>query len=347
MNDLQMTLLIVGGGGVAAMFIYNWWQDMRLRKQANDRFGEHDEDPLFSASQTRKDRAEPGLDTKHVSAASQLGQEEGSANNLPASQIDKRLFVDFLIRFESPLSESVWRELTQSVDQVNKKKIIYSVATHSEYEDDIIWFQAAPFFGTANLLKASVQLANRKGALSSLEFSEVLAKLRRFAESHQGEVEFPDMKDVVARAETLDQAAAALDTLLGLHCLMPETIDEMVCAGHLAQAGWIQKGRQWSLSTPEGIPLASMVVHAAPMKRFLSFSIDVPNSADPVQALGAVVTVCHTMNEQYGAPLLDDSGRVLNTKAIEQIYDQLLERVRHLSDSGFKPGENASRVLFS
>ena len=48
MNDLQLTLLIVGGGGIAAMIAYNWWQDYRLRKQASERFGETDQDPLLN-----------------------------------------------------------------------------------------------------------------------------------------------------------------------------------------------------------------------------------------------------------------------------------------------------------
>lgn len=350
MNDLQTTLLVVGGGGVAAMLAYNWWQDHRLRQQANERFGDNKEDPLLAAGPSAsRDRFEPGMSVGAVAqeSASNDDQAGGNANNLPATQIDKRLFVDLIVRLESPLREADWRELTSGLDSIHKKKIIYAVASQTEQQEDTIWFKAVPFWGKANLIKASVQLANRKGPLSSLEFSEVLAKLRRFAETHSGEIEFPDMKDVVARAETLDQAAAALDTLLGLHCLMPENIDEMVCAGHLAQAGWSQKGHQWSLNNGEGEALATMVIHNAPGKRLLSFNIDVPNSSDPVKALGDVVTVCHLMNEQYGAPLMDDSGRILTTQAIEGIYEQLLERVRNLSDSGFKPGEAASKVLFS
>ena len=55
MNDLQLTLLIVGGGGIAAMIAYNWWQDYRLRKQASERFGETDEQ-LESASAATQER---------------------------------------------------------------------------------------------------------------------------------------------------------------------------------------------------------------------------------------------------------------------------------------------------
>jgi predicted RNase H-like HicB family nuclease len=181
---------------------------------------------------------------------------------------------------------------------------------------------------------------------AKVEFSEVLGKFRRFAEDQNADIEFPEMKEVVAKAETLDQAAAALDTLLGLHCLLPETVQESTAVDMLAVAGWVQKGHQWFLNDESGT-LASMVIHNAPGKRLLSFSIDVPNSAEPIKALGDIVTVCHGMNEKFGAPLMDDSGRTLSTQAIEGIYNQLIERVRNLTDSGFKPGAPVARILFS
>ncbi|NJM33176.1 MAG: hypothetical protein HC848_10455 [Limnobacter sp.] len=151
----------------------------------------------------------------------------------------------------------------------------------------------------------------------------------------------------MARAETLDQAAAALDTLLGLHCLLPEEVDETLIRGRLSGAGWQIKDHHWLLPNAQGEPLASMVIHKAPGKRLLSFTIDVPNSPDPVEALAAIVTVCHSLNEQYGAPLIDDSGNTLNTAAIEGIYKHLVGRVCDLTDSGFKPGSPVARTLFS
>ena len=154
------------------------------------------------------------------------------------------------------------------------------------------------------------------------------------------------MKEVLARAETLDQAAAALDTLLGLHCMLPETVEESTAIDLLVVAGWISTGHHWQRSDAVGV-LASMVIHKAPGKRLLSFSIDVPNSHDPIQPLADVITICHTMNDKFGAPLMDDSGVTLTTDAIQGIYEQLLERVSNLEDSGFKPGSPAARILFS
>ncbi|HEX4879641.1 MAG TPA: hypothetical protein VFV39_07345 [Limnobacter sp.] len=366
MNDLQMTLLIVGGGGIAAMIAYNWWQDYRLRKQASERFGENHQDPLLQTNGTSSipgkvnQRTEPGFGAggqtpsdnepvpQPVSGSPVMSPfVSDPLDNSPQDAVDKRLFADFVMRFEEPKDANTWKPLLDGLDQVNRKRIVYSASPQCGDEgQDTLWFKAMPYTGTAQALRASVQIANRKGPLSSIEFSEVLAKLRRFAEEHNAELDFPEMKEVVARAETLDQAAAALDTLLGLHCLLPESVPEATATDILMQASWAQKGHHWVLQDESGV-LATMVIHNAPGKKLLSFSIDVPNSVDPVKALGDIVTVCHGLNSEFGAPLMDDSGRTLSTQAIEGIYKQLIERVRNLSDSGFKPGSMASRVLFS
>lgn len=363
MNDLQLTLLIVGGGGIAAMIGYNWWQDYRLRKQASERFGETDQDPLLNTVGSGKsafERSEPGFaqEPGNTPDVEEHGEHEQAADftpfenadeslqNDPQVPIDKRLFAEFVIRFEDAKDANTWKGLVDGFEQINRKRIVYSASPDSSESGETLWFKTSPYMGMAKSLKASVQIANRKGPLSSIEFSEVLGKLKRFAEDQNADIEFPEMKEVVAKAETLDQAAAALDTLLGLHCLLPETVQESTAVDMLAEAGWVQKGHQWFLNDSTGT-LASMVIHNAPGKRLLSFSIDVPNSADPVKALGDIVTVCHGMNEKFGAPLMDDSGRTLSTQAIEGIYNQLIERVHNLSDSGFKPGSPVARILFS
>lgn len=339
MNDLQLTLLIVGGGAIVGMIAYNWWQDFRVRKQATERFGESEADPLFENGRT-----EPGLSALPAEQA-ESGIE--ASENQPETGHEKRLFADLTVVFENDVEINSLKPLADGLEQNFNKKILISLSPENcEEHSDTVWFKAKPYTGCFKSLRISLQLANRKGSLTSIEFSNLLGKIRRFAEEKSGHISFPEMKEVVSKAETLDQAAAALDTLLGLHCMLPEEVPEPTVVDMLAAAGWTSKGHQWHLASEEG-KLATMVVHRAPGKRLLSFNIDVPNSADPLQALGDIVTVCHGFNEQFGAPLIDDSGTTLTTEAIQEIYEHLLERVRNLTDSGFKPGSSPAQLLFS
>lgn len=350
MNDLQTTLLLVGGGGIVGMIAYNWWQDFRLRKQASERFGVNSEDPLLgdlanpAAGYSPSSRGEPSLSGDRTEPV--IAIPDQIIENELQGTLDKRLFTEIIIRFDTPVNFSSWTALVDGLESINRKRIVFSVAPSETPEGDQPWFVARSYRGDASIMKINLQLANRNGPLTSIEFSEVLGKIRHFAESHHGDVDFPEMKEVMLKAETLDQAAAALDTLLGLHCMLPETVEQGLVVDMLNNAGWAHKGHQWHLYKEADL-LVSMVIHNAPGKRLLSFNIDVPNSMDPVQALGDVVTFCHTLNSQFGAPMMDDSGRTLTTEAIEGIYKQLVERIRNLSDSGFASGSEASKILFS
>lgn len=339
MNDLQITLLVVGGGGIVGMIAYNWWQDHRVRKQATERFGASDADPLFEDVKT-----EPGmgfgLDSENTVADEVI-------DNPVQTGHDKSLFADFIVQFDEPLHCSSIKPLIDTLTQSHNKRILISVSPSINTDDEeIVWFDGERYQGDLSLLRVSPQLANRKGALTSIEFSNLLSRVRKFAEDKNGDLQFPEMKKVVSKAETLDQAAAALDTLLGLHCMLPEDIPEAAVIDSLTVAGWKSKGHQWHLNNEQG-KLASMVIHKAPGKKLLSFNIDVPNSVDPIQALGDIVTVCHGFNQQFAAPLIDDSGRTLTTEAIDSIYEHLMERVRNLTDSGYKPGSSLAQALFS
>lgn len=338
MNELQITLLIVGGGGIAAMIGYNWWQDFKLRRQASERFGANSEDPLLKG-----DRLEPGM------ALEEPADDEGLAPsvNEPATECDNRLFSHFYVQFDESVAPDLIRPLMDKLEHVNRKAVVFSVSPDDVATEIPQWFDARTYAGQIRQLKLSLQLANRKGALTSIEFSEVVNSLRQVAEAYKGHLEFSEMKEVVSKAETLDKAAAALDTVVGLHCMMPEEVEESIVVDRLATSGWIRKGKQWRLSTEGGDELSAMVVHEAPGKRLLSFSIDVPNSVDPIKALGEIVTLCHSLNQEYGAPLMDDSGQVLSTEAIQGIYEQLTERVNNLVDSGFAPGSAVAKILFA
>lgn len=339
MNDLQITLMIVGGGGIAAMIGYNWWQDYRLRRQASERFGESEEDPLFS----HDNRTEPGL---HASSTENAPADLGEP--VLQDEADKRVFSDFVLHFESPVGLGTLKPLIDGLQQSYQRKVVFSVAGKGfdeAPEADLLWMKPESMPEGIHHLKVSAQLASRSGAITAIEFSNILSRIKRFGEERNAELEFPEMKEVVSRAETLDQAAAALDTLLGLHCLLSEEIQESMVIDMLTEAGWQSKGHHWHFAGEQG-SLVSMVLHKAPGKKLLSFSIDVPCSPDPVQALKEVVGLCHGLNSQFGAPLMDDSGRTLTTEAIEDIYNHLLERVKNLTDSGFEPGSRAAKTLF-
>ncbi|MCX7205176.1 MAG: cell division protein FtsZ [Proteobacteria bacterium] len=67
MTDLQLGLLIVGGGIVATVYAFNWWQEYRYRKQASKAFARNESDALLDVPKNmvrtgEASRMEPSLD---------------------------------------------------------------------------------------------------------------------------------------------------------------------------------------------------------------------------------------------------------------------------------------------
>ena len=59
--------------------------------------------------------------------------------------------------------------------------------------------------GVYSELQAGVQMANRSGALNELEYSDLLMRLRQFADDLGAELEVPDMSQVMVSARALQQ----------------------------------------------------------------------------------------------------------------------------------------------
>ncbi|MDX1669906.1 MAG: hypothetical protein R3194_10840, partial [Limnobacter sp.] len=154
MNDLQITLLVVGGGGIIAMIAYNWWQDYKVRRQATERFGANESDPLFSDI-----KAEPSMGMPQA-------QDEPVGDAVIENEVETEhhahLFADFIIQFDTPLHDSNIKPLIDTLTQSHAKKVVISVSPTALTEEnpETIWFKAANYQGDLSALRVSPQLAN-------------------------------------------------------------------------------------------------------------------------------------------------------------------------------------------
>jgi hypothetical protein len=358
MNDLQIALLTLGGGAIGLMVVYNWIQDWRVRRQSRQRFEEPLEDALLTGGQ----RVEP---TMHAGAPDAVAGQSlsaqfdeymlggggrgstGAADDVldgAAPEPDPRLHALVYIAFDKTVETDLLTDMLAGLHKAGNKPVRLAVLP-AEGGSDELWLRVSPGL-RIDTLRLAVQLANRKGPLTSIEYSEFVNRLEQFAAAHGGGVELPDMAEIIARAEQLDLRAAALDTLLGMHCVLPESVGVTGVQEQLMQAGWVQAGRQWWLAEG-GQALASAVIHETPGKRVLSFSLDVPNAVDPIHALDSIAKIATQIVHRFDGDLMDDAGRNVTPAALKAIHQQLAQRSQQLTDAGFAPGSHASRLLFT
>ena len=209
--------------------------------------------------------------------------------------------------------------------------------------------------------QAGVQLANRSGALSEIEYSEFVMKTQGFCDAINGTPDFPEMREEVARARELDQFAGEHDAQLGF-CLQarraawsPGYVQQSV-ARHGFVAGAIP-GRMVLPASTVGLPpvltlnfdtqaaLADDPAQSA--IRELSFSLDVPQVQCSEQAFARMREIAVALAAEMDGVITDDSGIPLPLEAMDQISTDLEGLYDTLQQRDLAAGSALARRLFS
>jgi len=209
--------------------------------------------------------------------------------------------------------------------------------------------------------QAGVQLANRTGALNEIEYSEFVMKAQAFADAINGEPDFPDMVDEVARARELDQFASAHDAQLGF------TLRAKNAAW---SPGYVQQNAARLGFVPGAIP-GRMVLPAgtpgSPPLLGLSFDTQAAMADDPSQsALRAVMLSLDVPQVDRGEQpfvrmrdtavalaasmegiITDDNGEGIRVEGLDVIGSDLEQLYDMLDSRDLAAGSPLARRLFS
>jgi hypothetical protein len=211
--------------------------------------------------------------------------------------------------------------------------------------------------------QAGVQLANRTGALNQIEFSEFVVKTQAFADAIDGQPEFPDMMDEVARARELDHFAGAHDAQLGF----------TLRARHAAWSpGYVQQNAA-KLGFVAGaipgrmvLPASQSGPHAPPVLglsfdsqaamadepeqtalRELTLSLDVPQVLRDERPFVRLCEAAIAMASGMDGMIIDDQGQPIRPEAMEAIHADLEQLYDTLEARDMPAGSALGRRLFS
>lgn len=210
--------------------------------------------------------------------------------------------------------------------------------------------------------QAGVQLTNRTGALNEIEFSEFVMKAQAFADAIDGQPEFPDMLDAVARARELDQFASAHDAQLSF----------TLRAKHTAWSpGYVQQSAAKQGFVAGAIPgrmvlPASQSGHHAPILglafdamaalaedpeqtalRELTLSLDVPQVLRSEQPFVRMCEAAIALAASMDGVIIDDQGQPIRPATMEVIHADLEQLYDTLEGRDMPAGSALGRRLFS
>lgn len=212
------------------------------------------------------------------------------------------------------------------------------------------------------LLQAGVQLANRTGALNEIEYSEFVVKTQVFADTLGGTPDFPEMRDVVARARELDAFASTHDAQLSFTL---RAVGAAWSTGYVAQnaarLGFVAgalPGRmvlpgRWAnlppLMTLSFDTQAAMAEDAPTQSamREIALSLDVPHVSQSEQPFVRMRECAKALASSMGGVVCDDQGQGIDDAALDSIATDLEQLYHTLDLRDVGAGSPLARRLFS
>ena len=209
--------------------------------------------------------------------------------------------------------------------------------------------------------QCGVQLANRTGALNQIEYSEFVITTQAFADALDGQAEFPEMQDEVARARELDQFASAHDARLSFTLRARHTAWS---PGYVQQSaaslGFVMGAIPGRMVLPAnqqghapilGLSFDSQAAMAEDPEqtalRELTLSLDVPQVLRTEQPFVRLCELAIALASSMDGVIIDDNGNFIRPEAMEGIHADLEKLYDTLDGRDLSAGSVLGRRLFS
>ncbi|MFN7693792.1 MAG: cell division protein ZipA C-terminal FtsZ-binding domain-containing protein [Burkholderiales bacterium] len=368
--SLTEALLIAGVAVLIALMLHGWWLARRARPRSAEATEARRTEPGLQSQSGigQTDAMESVLDALHEGDAAAHANAHAdtlpmisrpvarSASRRPSQRLDGLIDVIATLHVEAPVAgEAAMAHMPPTRRAGSKPFAIEGLNTNTgEWETP----QSSERYGE---FQAGLQMANRSGPLSEIEFSEWVQKVQAFADGIGAMADFPDMIEAVARGRELDQFASQHDAQMnfllrakgaawtlgflqqaaGKQGLVPGSLP-----GRLVMPGakdseppllWLQFDSQLALSE-EG---------ASASLREVALMFDVAQTPESLEPFAALQDLARRLGRELEAELVDEAGRALGPHAFAAIHEQLATLYKALASRDLGAGSVAARRLFS
>lgn len=355
MSELQTYLLIAGVVVILLVLGFNWWQDRRVRRRMQAHLPVIDQDPLLNdpVGSVAAARVEPGLGATAPSlAGASVGQSVEQAHPDAAvdqEESDPSSEVVIEITFQGPMTGEDVLQLVHPLRTAGRKAVrIFAQNTEGQLSSKIL--PDASYVS----VQLAVLLANRSGALSAIEWSQIWNRAHSLADQLECSIEGPDQQTVLEQASKLDDICAGLDTQVGLTLLLGATRPVQDVTSAARNMGFVPVDGRLAWLGDHGMVCFSL--SRADAESFdagmagvdrLSLLLDVPCSPPDERAFGRMVEVGFELAQRIGAELVDDQGRALQAGTDAAIDERLQVLYAQLQAAGLAAASPRARRVFS
>lgn len=366
-DNLTLALAALGGVVLAGVVVNGAWQARKAGPKKADLSAARAE-PREPVLGDAAHDTEPGGDTlpgdPDGRLAPHLGDEASpetavAGRSLPrraAPKIDALIDVIVPLTLEAPVTgDLVLSHLPGSRRAGSKPFIIEGLnADNGEWETPL----PGQRYGE---LQAGLQLANRLGALNEIEYSEFVQKIEVFADALGAMADFPDMREVAARARELDAFASDHDAQMAVQLWARSAAWSI---GYVVQQAsrhgfvpGVLPGRLVLPSAEDGAPpvltlgfdsqaALSDDPNTAAL-RVLTLGFDVSQTDPQAAPFAAWQASAMGLAQDLDADIVDDRGQPLTAEGFAFIDGELVRLYAALQERDLAAGSAAARRLFS
>ena len=380
MSDLHLSLIGFGLVVIVGVVAYNWFQEQKFRKIAQQRFQAPRDDVLMASADPRGPatiaretlddvRIEPRLsETQPLvePAAAEHAIEEPSVlrasidsprkpgNELP-TPIDA--VIDYVVRLD--FAEAVQADAVRMAlgEAGFGKPVIWRALNATGQWEDLGSARDRLEFST---LMGALQLADRAGAVASEDLHRFTQQVQQAAEMLMAVAQLPERQAALDNAAQLDEFCAEVDILVGVNVI---ALEQNTFTGTkiraLAEADGFKLASDgtfhyyddhgatlYSLGNQESAPFS-----AEEMKHLsthgLTLLFDVPRIPNGLRAFDQMILFAHQLTDSLRGLMVDDNLRPLTDEGIAKIKQQLSLIYGKMDKNGITAGSPRAQRLFS
>ena len=342
MSELQISLVVIGLFIIAAVVIFNRWQEKKYRNLSKpDYITAHGGSAREAASTSV--RQEPSL--------SSSGERTASAPSplppLNHHEIDTK--INYVVTLE--LAEPISHEIIKGALIISgfSKPILWQ-----GYNQDFLQWEPIFYAGSYNKIALGIRLADPFGALSETELEEFCHLTQRLAGQWTAVVDMPDRIEALQRAKELDEFCMLVDVSVGLNVIPSSeagfAIDEVEAWARAE--GMVKAGAGVLNALDENNTVAyslniSPPEHDAETAHVVTFVFDVPKVSEGLDVFAQMLSRANALAKSLSGAIVDDNRRPLSEAGVDKIRQQIAEIYLKMEEQDILPGSMRAVSLFS
>ncbi|MDH5341903.1 MAG: cell division protein ZipA C-terminal FtsZ-binding domain-containing protein [Betaproteobacteria bacterium] len=361
MSDLQIALGAIGILVVGGVYVFNWWQERRLRQRLERAFDGDRDDVLLKRADDKPGsgapRIEPRLSAEAENGSAERDEIDGQDAATDVEEADPLLEFSAIIQSKKPYSAAALQELRSKIAVFGKpvRILLWDAATQS-------WYNAGHGGADAgcNRLLALVQLVDRGGPIHAAQLTGFCDAVQSWAEVQDAIVESADPASALQTASELDALCGELDVAIGLNVVAPEGSafpGEQVAAA-ADEAGFeLEADGRFYRRDDSGRTLFTMENHdpepfaadrlATLQTPGMTLLLEVPHVANGEAALEEMARVSQMLAEALGGFVVDDNRVPLQAAGIDRIKTQLAGIQEAMAANEIMAGSPRAQRLFA